>query len=58
VFVSSFEGALLETHSVSLMLHQKKFLEDELKTCHISVQKSIFANKLGMALFKAGLQVT
>jgi hypothetical protein len=58
VFASSFEGVLLETHSVSLMLHQRKFLEHEMKTCHTGLQKSIFASKLGITLFKAGQQVT
>jgi len=57
-FASSLEGALLENHSVSLMLHKKNFLENELKTCHIGIQNNIFAIKLGMTLFKAGLQVT
>jgi hypothetical protein len=58
VFASSYEGVLLENHSVSLMLHQRKFLEHELKTSNRGVQKRIFANMLGMTIFKAGLQVT
>jgi hypothetical protein len=57
VFASNFEVALLENQSVSLMLHQKEFLKDELKPCHTGV-KSIFANYLGMTILKAGLQET